>query len=304
MKPVVVLVAAMKPQHDLFDLMQQMSNHMAAEYARIRLRAREDPGTAGDQGEENWAELLRRWLPAGCHVVTKGRVISSTGQVSGQLDVFVLSPQYPRGLLGNKLRLAAGVLAAFECKNTLPPRDVRSTLQKAAALNALSRSDPSVKHRITSGLLAHSSEFPAGKVDGNQHPIGLSLHQIGMDVVQNPFDYLDLVCVADVGTWELTLASMEIPEVMPESLISSYNGPMRIPGEGPLFRNTPPDPVKHDIQPNAIGRFLAILLRELGKDDNTLMPMARYFHNVGLTGIGGGIVRDWPLNRERPDDES
>jgi len=29
------------------------------EYNRIRKRAYEDPGTAGDQGEENWAELLR-----------------------------------------------------------------------------------------------------------------------------------------------------------------------------------------------------------------------------------------------------
>ena len=49
--------------HDLYDFMQQISNEMAAEYDRIQKRATEDPGTAGDQGEENWAELLRGWLP-------------------------------------------------------------------------------------------------------------------------------------------------------------------------------------------------------------------------------------------------
>jgi hypothetical protein len=35
---------------------------MAEEYDRIQKRATEDPGTAGDQGEENWATLLRNWL--------------------------------------------------------------------------------------------------------------------------------------------------------------------------------------------------------------------------------------------------
>ena len=45
--------------HDLYDFMRQISAEMSAEYNRIQMRATEDPGTAGDQGEENWAELLR-----------------------------------------------------------------------------------------------------------------------------------------------------------------------------------------------------------------------------------------------------
>ena len=49
--------------HDLYDFMRQIDAEMAAEYNRIRKRTAEDPGTAGDQGEENWAELLREWLP-------------------------------------------------------------------------------------------------------------------------------------------------------------------------------------------------------------------------------------------------
>ncbi len=39
--------------HDLYDFMNQISNEMVAEYNRIQMRATEDPGTAGDQGEEN-----------------------------------------------------------------------------------------------------------------------------------------------------------------------------------------------------------------------------------------------------------
>lgn len=41
--------------HDLHDFMRQISVEMASEYQRIRRRSVEDPGTAGDQGEENWA---------------------------------------------------------------------------------------------------------------------------------------------------------------------------------------------------------------------------------------------------------
>ena len=59
--------------HDLYNFMQQISAEMATEYDRIQRRATEDPGTAGDQGEENWAELLRDWLPREYEVVTKGR---------------------------------------------------------------------------------------------------------------------------------------------------------------------------------------------------------------------------------------
>ena len=49
--------------HDLAEFMRQVSVEMASEYERIRRRTHEDPGTAGDQGEENWASLLRDWLP-------------------------------------------------------------------------------------------------------------------------------------------------------------------------------------------------------------------------------------------------
>ena len=75
--------------HDLYDFMQQLSDEMAAEYNRIQKRATEDPGTAGDQGEENWAELLRGWLPSTYEVVTKGRIIGQDGRTSPQVDVLV-----------------------------------------------------------------------------------------------------------------------------------------------------------------------------------------------------------------------
>jgi hypothetical protein len=49
--------------HDLADFMQAVTEDIGREYERIQKRVGEDLGTAGDQGEENWASVLRNWLP-------------------------------------------------------------------------------------------------------------------------------------------------------------------------------------------------------------------------------------------------
>ena len=149
----------MNDSHDLIQLIRQATAEIAAEYQRIRACAKEDPGTAGDQGEQNWADILHKWLPTTFHVVTKGRIIFSSGQTSDQVDVLVLSPSYPKGLLNKKVYLAAGVLAAFECKNTLRREHVRRAVRASAKLGHLSRADRSVKQHIIYGLLAHSHDI-------------------------------------------------------------------------------------------------------------------------------------------------
>ena len=81
--------------HDLDDFMLAAADEMASEYESFQKRVKEDPGTAGDQGEENWATLLREWLPSTYHVVTKGRILSHQGVASPQIDVLVLHSTYP-----------------------------------------------------------------------------------------------------------------------------------------------------------------------------------------------------------------
>ncbi len=40
--------------HDLHHFIRRLSDRMADHYKQIQEHAAEDPGTAGDQGEENW----------------------------------------------------------------------------------------------------------------------------------------------------------------------------------------------------------------------------------------------------------
>jgi hypothetical protein len=157
------------PPHELRLFMEESARQMAAEYARITARSREDPGTAGDEGEENWAELLRDWLPSTYHVKTKGRILSEVGLSSSQVDVLVLSPAYPPALLNRKQYLASGVIAAFECKLTLRPHHILEVVKNAASIrrNLFVRTGTPFRDLFSPliyGLLAHSHTWtaPAG----------------------------------------------------------------------------------------------------------------------------------------------
>ena len=69
-------------KNDLFNYMLEATHMMQSEYIRIQKRASEDPGTAGDNGEKNWADLLKLWLPSKYHIVTKGRIMNTDGDCS------------------------------------------------------------------------------------------------------------------------------------------------------------------------------------------------------------------------------
>ena len=107
---------------------------MRSEYDRIRVRTVEDPGTAGDEGEEAWAEVLRDWLPESYQIRTKGSgILASDGTAGPQIDIVVLRPGYPRRLLDKKLYLAGGVAAVFEVKNTLTAAHITKTWRNSCA---------------------------------------------------------------------------------------------------------------------------------------------------------------------------
>jgi hypothetical protein len=51
--------------NNLLEFMATATREMASNYELIRKRSGEDPGTAGDQGEENWAGTLSRFCVSG-----------------------------------------------------------------------------------------------------------------------------------------------------------------------------------------------------------------------------------------------
>lgn len=195
--------------------MRQVVAELQSEYGRIRARTLEDPGTAGDEGEEDWADLLRIWLPSTYHVVTKGRILTALGEASPQVDVLVLQPNYPRHLLNKKHYLSSGVLAAFECKNTLRRNGIQKAISNSKAVADIldrERNTPGYAlppispdkvyaelHKpLVYGLLAHSHSWSD---DRAVNLISQSLVEMDLEVTRHPREIIDIVCVADLAVW-------------------------------------------------------------------------------------------------------
>ena len=282
--------------HDLHDFMQQLSDEMAAEYKRIQKRATEDPGTAGDQGEKNWAELLRGWLPRTYEVVTKGRIISADGRTSPQVDVLVLKDVYPEKLLNKKHYLAAGVAAAFECKTTLTAAHIQQAMRTCAAIKKLYPNREGTPYRelhapVVYGLLAHSHSWKGRNSVPETH-IRKKLLECDKLYVTHPRECLDVVCVADLAAWTSFIMVRVLPgtiESPPSSIqldksaFSSY------------FKHSPfPENQVEHFTP--IGALISNLSQRIAWEDSALRDLADYYRSTQITGAGEGLYRLWPTS--------
>lgn len=207
----------LRNSHDFFDFMKSNQELIALEYERIQKRVKEDPGTAGDQGEENWAEFFENWLPPIFPIVTKGRIINSQGLTSNQIDLLILNPVYPRSLYKKKLYFAGGVIAAFECKITLRPAHLRKYFVNAAKIKQLYSNKvgslyDELNKPIVYGLLCHSAN--GWKLNGNKldNKIFSSIGKASLNSLPEieksiplimPSHLIDFICITDTALYSL-----------------------------------------------------------------------------------------------------
>lgn len=284
--------------HDLYEFMRQLSDKMAANYRFIQRRATEDPGTAGDQGEENWAELLRGWLPRTYEVVTKGRIISQDGRTSPQIDVLVLKNIYPKQLIdeNQKIFLAAGVAAAFECKTTLKASHIEEAMETCAKIKTLYPDREGTPYKelhapIVYGLLAHSHSWKGGNSTPTDN-IKQALLKSDQLYVSHPRECLDLLCVADLGTWKI----MKV--LAPLALASHYKIPINIILENGLALQTAymmaTSANKNQSEYfTPIGSCIFDLSRKLAWEDTQLREISQYYEGTKMGGSGEGEARLW-----------
>lgn len=265
--------------HEVESYVRQATRKIQDEYERISARSVEDPGTAGDEGEENWAEVLRDWLPSSVHVVTKGRILCADGSTSHQVDVLILSENYPAGLLNNKMYLASEVLAVFECKLTLRRGHIDETVKRAAELKRLIFE----KHDrdIVYGLLSHSHSWSSGKVATSK--ISEILKVSDSKYVRHPNETLDVTCVANLDTWvSHCMSPMGDGE---EDFTSGYYS---------SHTEMPPGSRHFDCDPPPAGRMLSAVYGHLASEDRRFAGMNLYFMRVGLIGaMRCASLRTW-----------
>ena len=287
--------------HDLYDFMRQLSDEMAAEYDRIQKRATEDPGTAGDQGEENWAELLRGWLPSTYKVVTKGRIIGQDGRTSPQVDVLVLKSVYPEKLLNKKLYLAAGVAAAFECKTTLKAAHIEKAVKTCTEIKSLYPAREGTPYKelhtpIVYGLLAHSHSWKGPK-STPENNIERKLRGSDKLHVSHPRLGLDLLCVSDLTTWTLFKVAQGIRVAY---ALSSDVRMELMEAKARKLNVALTSHIKHCPFPNEqvehftpIGSLISNLSKLLAWEDPALRGLADYYLDLKMPGSGDGYMRWW-----------
>ena len=268
--------------HRLHHFMQQLTDEMSANYKEIQEWASTDPGTAGDQGEENWAKWLREWLPPTYQVVTKGQIINHEGKASRQIDVLVLKPFYPKRLHSEKRFFSAGVAAAFECKTTLKASHIDEATQICVELKNLypSRTGSPYKELhtpIAYGLLAHSHDWK-GENSTPIDNINKYLRCCVRGYVSHPRLGLDFLCVADLDAWSLARITChdlsQIDLSFYKKVTVSY------------FKSIASN--RENREPiTAIGSFYAHLMNRLAWEDPTLRDIADYYEDANINSSRG-----------------
>jgi hypothetical protein len=282
--------------HDLYDFMRQISAEMSAEYDRIQMRATEDPGTAGDQGEENWAELLRDWIPRTYEVVTKGRIISQEGVTSPQIDVLVLKGAYPKKLLNKKLYLASGVAAAFECKTTLKASHISEAMENCATIKSLYPKRAGTPYKelhspLIYGLLAHSHSWKGANSTPDQN-IEETLNKVDALHISHPRLQLDILCVADLAAWTCSRTTFFGPCHMPNwSTMAPLYGPNGSATSAYVGHTREHEQQVDQFTP--IGVLISYLSHKLAWENPSLRDLADYYRIANIAGSGKGYMRMW-----------
>lgn len=289
----------MNDKNDLFDFFQQASDSMQADYVRISRRSKQDPGTAGDEGEENWAAILREWLPSDYHIVTKGQILFEDGTCSPQVDVIILKPEYPAGLIRKNVKKYFGhcVAAAFECKLTLRPTD----LQKVFETCALIKRKITFPHKspfrelhspMLYGLLSHKLGRKAKK-DTSFDVINKKICEYDLAKINHPREMPDFFCIAELGTWVALKTTFLGPRTIPcwEQVAHVYGGRECVSTSYILHQSNSFEQIQHF---TPIGAFICSLTRKLSWRRPNLQDIARYYAQAKVGGSGEGInVRFW-----------
>lgn len=272
--------------HDLADFLDQTYSGLKNEYNRLRKRSKEDPGTAGDQGEENWKMILKQWLPHYFKIETKGRLINENGYVSPQVDIVILRPEYPEYLLSRKLYLTGGVVAAFEVKTTLRLEHLskffKTCIEIKRNTNRNFATPPTVysdiQKPILFGLLAHSYDRKLDKLS-SARKIQSKVRELDKQLIDHPALMPDLICISDL----ITISARKIVEG------EKNKGPLA------YYINYPTLGINemHTDDRTPIAALLTQLLHKLSYQYNSIQNIAYYFSLSGVQRVGSGLGRQY-----------
>ncbi len=197
-------------QHQLNDFFSRATREMADDYAQIRKdHSRVDAKVAGNNGELNWINLLKKWLPSNLQYAQNVRILNADGNRTKEIDFVILEPGYPLALAEKNEILSGAVIASFECKLTLRKRDLGDIFEKCENLKSLTKPkatiDPAQDFRgaFPHYVVSHSSEWKS-------EPVAKIYAELLSSVIRasHPRNLVDGIYVADAGGVECRSVGM------------------------------------------------------------------------------------------------
>lgn len=194
-----------KNKIDLRDLYADLQTELASRLGTARRNLRH-PGAKGEVTEQEWRDLLRRYLPQR-YAIAKGFVVDSESGISDEIDVIVHDRFYSP-LIFHHARTcyvpAESVYAVIEVKPELSKATIDYAGAKAASVRRLHRTsvriqhaggafDPSAPSPILAALVATTSSWTP--------PMGDSLRSALSDLSAE--SRLDLGCAASGGAFHM-----------------------------------------------------------------------------------------------------
>ena len=133
-----------------------------------------DP-TMGGATEDDWIDLLRRYLPRR-YEVDSAFAVDRHGRTTDQLDCVIFDAHYTPALLGERRHRyvpAEAVYAVFEVKQTVNSGHIAAAMDKVESVRRLDRTSVKITHaggefapkepfHIIGGLLAKSAQWQDG----------------------------------------------------------------------------------------------------------------------------------------------
>jgi hypothetical protein len=297
--------------HAHHEWLAKVAREIAEDYERLHAQAREPSKVqqSGHGAESSWERFLQDWLPAGYAVGRRKYILPEVGAARPrETDLVIFDPAYPVALRSREEVLAAGVAAAFSVKLTLDAAGLREAAETAAELQRMMRPrSESARSELLGmfpfGVLAHSHTW---KAPGSQpvQDVRDTMWSLDEELAATPREMLDMICVADLGTWR----RMFVTYLGPSVTASHPQATERQRAEG-VTMTALVDSAGYEREdgqrlapPPAVAVFLTALLQRLGHTDRALAPLARALEITGTSGEGSGLQRLWDLEQVYSDD--
>ena len=284
--------------HEHHQWLEDVNDDIVKSYKRDEemARTRKTVQRTGHRVESRWEDVLGDWLPPQYEVGKRKYLLleSEDGpSVTKETDLVVFYPHYPEKLRTKESVLASGVAAAFSSRRTVGRDDIREAYEEATALRRGMRIREATlqAHLIPPvffGLLGESHDWKAPDSKPKKNVKSIT-DEFDRDLVKAPREGLDLLCIADLGTWRRNTS------VLPERFLAQQNWPeeFRIAFSGSAqVESLVLSGLLHDYEQTTLSpltNLIGSLWNMLAINDATLRPLANGLRITKTMDARGGL---------------